>query len=84
MGKQPQLLAPRDEKVVVVAAHPTQEVVAVGFDDGVILLVRLGDGAEVLARKPGGSAVSALTWNATGAIVVFGTADGEAGAIDLT
>ena len=84
MGKQPQLLAPRDTKVVVVAAHPTQEVVAVGFDDGVILLVRRGDGAEVLARKPGNAAVSALAWNTTGAIVVFGTADGEAGIIDLT
>ena len=52
MGKQQQLLVPRDQKVVVVAAHPSQDVVAVGFDDGVIMLVRIGDGAEILARKP--------------------------------
>lgn len=84
MGKQPQLLVPRDIKVVVVAAHPTQDVIAVGFDDGLIMLVRLGDGAEILARKPGDAPVSALAWNKTGAVVAFGTADGEAGLIDLT
>jgi len=83
MGKQPQLLAPREQKVVVVAAHPSQDVVAIGFDDGVIMLVRLGDGAEILARRPGAAPVSALSWNKTGSAFVFGTSDGEAGIVDL-
>ena len=83
MGKQPQLLAPRDQRVVVVACHPAQEIVAIGYDDGMVLLVRIEDGAEILARKPGAAPVSALAWNATGSFVAFGTEDGDAGVIDL-
>lgn len=83
MGKQPQLLAPRDQKVVIVAAHPSQDVVAVAFDDGMIVLVRIEDGAEILARKPAGAPVTALAWNKAGSAFAFGTEDGEAGIVDL-
>ena len=31
------------------------------------MLVRIEDGAEILAQKPGGAPVSALAWNADGA-----------------
>ena len=44
----------------VVACHPQQEVVAVGYADGTVLLVRIEDGAEVLAKKPGDGPVTAL------------------------
>jgi WD40 repeat protein len=81
MGKQPRMLAPRQHKVAVVACHPRQEVVAVGYDDGMILLVRIEDGAEILARKPGDGPVTALAWDLTR--VAFGTEDGAAGVIDL-
>jgi WD40 repeat protein len=84
MGKQPQLLVPHEIKVSVVAAHPTQDVIAVGFDDGLIMLVRLGDAAEILARKPGISIVTALAWNGTGTVLAFGTSDGDAGTINLS
>lgn len=83
MGKQPELLAPRQERVVVVACHPTQEIAAVGYDDGMVLLVRINDGAEILARSPSASPVAALAWNPTGTMVAFGTEDGSAGVIDL-
>ena len=71
MGKQPQMLAPSDNRVVAVACHPTQDIVAVGFDHGLVLLVRIGDGAEILARKPGGAAVSALAWNDAGSLLAI-------------
>jgi len=83
MGKQPELLAPRDKRVVAVACHPAQDVVAVGYEDGLILLVRIGDGAEILARKPDGDAVAAIAWSASGALLAFGTEGGEAGILDL-
>ena len=81
MGKTPQLLAPYEAQVEVVACHPRQEVVAVGYADGLVLIVRLGDGAEVLARAPAGAPVTALAWG-TG-MLAFGTEDGQAGVLDL-
>jgi hypothetical protein len=79
MGKAPTLWAARDARVVVVACHPSQPVAAVGYGDGMILLVRLADGAEILARKPGAGPVSALAWSRGGELLAFGTEDAEAG-----
>src|SRR3954468_11007074 len=83
MGKQPRMLIPYDKRAVAVACHPSQEVVAVGFEDGLVMLSRLEDGAEILAKKSGATPVSALAWNATGSKLAFGTEDGEAGIVDL-
>jgi WD40 repeat protein len=83
MGKQPRILAPRDAQAEVVASHPKQEAVAVGFADGLVLIVRIDDGAEILARKPAAAPVTALAWSATGKLLAFGTEDGEAGIVDL-
>src|SRR5205814_9807421 len=44
-----------------------------------VMLARIEDGAEVLAKKPGAAPVSALAWNADGSRLAFGTEDGEAG-----
>ena len=76
-------LAPYPARAVVVACHPTQEVVAVGYADGLALLVRVEDGAEILVRKSSTSPVSALAWRADGRAVAFGTEDGDAGVVDL-
>ena len=84
MGKQPRMLAPYSKRAVAVACHPKQEIVAVGFEDGLIMLCRIEDGAEILAKKPGGGAISALGWSADGARLAFGTEDGEAGIADLS
>jgi WD40 repeat protein len=83
MGKTPQLLAPAEQHVELVACHPKQAVVAAGYADGLILLVRIDDGAEVLARKPGDAPITALAWSADGKLLAFGTENGSAGVIDL-
>ncbi len=83
MGKQPLMVAPGESKVSAVACHPGSDTIAAGYGDGLILLVRMADGAEILAREPGGSPVSALAWNAAGALLAFGTEDGEAGIVNL-
>jgi WD40 repeat protein len=57
--------------------------VAVGYADGLVLLVRVEDGAEVLARKGTGAPVTALAWSAAGNLFAVGTEDGEAGVVDL-
>jgi WD40 repeat protein len=84
MGKQPRLLAPSEHRIGVVACHPRQDIVATGYGDGMVLLVRIEDGAEILAKKPGDAPVTALAWSADGLFLAWGTESGEAGIIDLT
>jgi WD40 repeat protein len=83
MGKAPLALAPAQHPVTAVACHPKDAVVAAGYEDGMVLLVRLPDGAEVLAKPPGGGAVAALAWNSAGKLLAFGTEEGEAGVLAL-
>ncbi len=83
MGKQPTLHAPHSARLNVVACHPQHPVVACGYADGLVLLVRLADGAEVLAKRPGDAPVSALAWSGDGSKLAFGCEDGEAGIVDL-
>jgi WD40 repeat protein len=83
MGKQPRLLAPAEQRVETVACHPRQDIVAAGYEDGMVLIVRIEDGAEILAKKPGAAPVTALAWSADGTLLAFGAESGEAGVIDL-
>jgi WD40 repeat protein len=83
MGKQPSMLAPYQAKVSAVAAHPRQEVIAAGYEDGLVLLIRLADGAEILVRRPDASPLTALAWSGDGQRLAFGTETGSAGLVAL-
>ncbi|MDK9696680.1 MAG: WD40 repeat domain-containing protein [Siculibacillus sp.] len=83
MGKNPLQLGPRDRIVTRVACHPSEDVVALGYDDGMVMAVRFGDAAEVLLRRPGEAPLTALAWDGAGVRVGFGTESGEAGVIDI-
>ena len=83
MGKEPLMLAPLQARVSMVACHPKQDIMAAGYGDGTVLMVRLEDGAEILVRRNGGGAVSALAWNARGTLLAFGTEEGDAGIVEL-
>lgn len=85
MGKAPLELGTRgDTMVTCVACHPTDDVVAVGYADGMILAVRLSDQKEGVLRRGGKGAISALHWNTKGVQLAFGSETGECGVIDLT
>jgi WD40 repeat protein len=83
MGKEPAMLAPLQARVSAVACHPKQDILAAGYSDGTILMVRLTDGAEILVRRNGGAQVAALAWNSKGALLAFAAEDGDAGLLDL-
>ena len=51
MGKEPAMLAPLQARVSAVACHPKQDILAAGYSDGTVLMVRLNDGAEILVRR---------------------------------
>ena len=76
------MLAPLQARVSAVACHPKNDILAAGYSDGTILMVRMNDGAEILVRRNGG-VVAALAWNAKGTLLAFAAEDGEAGLLEL-
>ena len=83
-GKAPRECGLRHAKVTRVAFHPNVNVLAIGYEDGCVLMVRFDDGAELLVRRaePGG-AVTALAWDRKGGHLAFGCEDGQAGILAL-
>ena len=69
-GKAPRECGVRPARVSRVAFHPKAPVLAIGYEDGCILLVRFADAAELLVRPAvQGSAVTALAWDGRGGAV---------------
>jgi WD40 repeat protein len=83
MGKTPKVLAPTPIQVESVACHPKDIVVAGGYADGLVLIVRVDDGAEILAKRPGEAPVTALAWSPEGRTLAWGTDAGAAGVLEL-
>jgi WD40 repeat protein len=84
MGKAPLELGTRANIMVTqVCCHPAEEIAALGFADGMILVVRFADSKEVLLRRPGKGAISAMAWNKDGRQLAFGSETGDCGVIDI-
>ena len=85
MGKAPRECGVRHSKVSAVSFHPRALVVAIGYEDGCILLCRLTDGAELLVRPAvqNDGRVTSMGWNRTGNRMIFGTEEGAAGVLTL-
>lgn len=77
------MLAPLQAKVTAVACHPKQDIMAAGYGDGTVLMVRLEDGAEILVRRNKGDPVVALAWNAKGTLLAFADETGDGGLFEL-
>ena len=85
MGKAPLELGTRGNAMVTsVACHPSDDVAAIGYDDGMVLAVRFADAKEVLLRRPGKGAITALMWDKSERRIVFGSAAGDCGVIDIS
>ena len=83
MGKEPAMLAPLQARVSVVACHPKNDILAAGYSDGTVLMVRLEDGAEILVRRNGTPPVAAIAWNAKGTLLAFADENGDGGLLEL-
>ena len=80
MRKPPREVAARRAKVSCVAFHPKSRMLAIGFEDGWVLLCRLLDAGEMLVHRPDATreAISAMAWSADGNRLLFGTQGGSA------
>ncbi len=87
MGKAPRECGVRPARVSQVAFHPGALVVAIGYEDGFVMLVRLTDGSELLVRAPasgaGAKAITAFAWDKPGRRLAIGAAVGFAGLLTL-
>jgi len=87
MGKGPRECGVRPAKVTRVAFHPRSLVVAIGYDDGWVMICRITDAAEILVRsvpaEDKAGAISTISWSADGGRLLFGAEDGAAGVLDL-
>lgn len=80
-GKAPLQLVSREEKIVsAVAFHPTEETLAIGYNDGAVWLARFADQAVIELDEPGEGPVSALAWSHDGKRLAAGD-EGRRGAI---
>lgn len=85
MGKGPKELGSMGGGLMVtqVACHPQEEVIAVGYSDGMVLVVRIEDGKEAMVKREGKAAISSLNWDQSGRRLAYGSESGEAGIVDL-
>ncbi|MTI00076.1 WD40 repeat domain-containing protein [Roseibium sp. RKSG952] len=84
MGQNPLQLGTRSDVLVThVSCHPKEAVAAIGYSDGMVMMCRFEDNAEVLLRRAGKGAISALGWDDAGLRLAFGSEEGEAGMISL-
>jgi len=83
MGKPPLMAAQREALVTRVAFQPQTDMLAVGYADGLVLLVRIADDAQLPVEAAGAGGVSALAWNPAGTILAYGCEDGRVGLLDM-
>lgn len=85
LGKPPLELGTRGNILATaVSFHPAEDVVAIGFMDGMILLVRIDDEKEVLLRRPGKGAITSMSWSKSGKMLAFASETGDCGVVDIT
>ncbi len=87
LGKAPLECGARDVKITHVAFHPKLPMLAQGYEDGLLLLCRILDGAEIILRSSqmsAAAAITALSWDHSGGRLLFGAADGTAGFLNMS
>jgi WD40 repeat protein len=86
MGKAPTEFGGGDGEGVVkrIACHPEHEVVAAGYDTGLLIIVDVVRQKILPVCGPGRGAITALAWNKSGANLAFGTESGFAATVDFS
>ncbi|MCZ4257802.1 hypothetical protein O4H53_19815 [Sulfitobacter sp. G21635-S1] len=64
--------------VETVAAHPTRDLCAAGYANGLVTLCQIGKREEMMLLEGKGDPVTALEWSPDGAHLAIGTASGKA------
>lgn len=80
MNQRAQVVGKRDAFVTAVAFHSTSDVIAAGYSDGAVMLIRMEDDSMIVIDEPAdGEAVTAIAWSADGSLLGWGCESGNAG-----
>lgn len=69
--------------ITAVRLHPQRPLLAVGYQNGMIVLTRIGTRDELVVRDPSHDAVGGLGWSPDGERLAFHATSGSAGILDL-
>jgi len=83
LGKRPVTRGALGALVTKVACHPFDEIIAAGYADGAVALLRIGDDSFALVQAADGKAVSALAWSADAETLAWGTEGGSGGLLAM-
>lgn len=84
MGKAPKELGAMGKTLVThVCCHPSADMLAIGYEDGMIMAAGIDDEKIVSLRRGGQGAICAMGWDEAGGRLAFGSEDGEAGVVDI-
>jgi WD40 repeat protein len=81
MGKRAETVGNANAPFAVLAAHPAEDIVAGGTEDGLLQLGRLGAPKPADLDPEGPAPISALAWSPDGWTLAFGREDGSAGLV---
>jgi WD40 repeat protein len=85
MGKAPLELGTRANIMATcVKFHPSEDILAIGYVDGMVLAVRIADAKEALLRRPGKGAITAMGWSKNGKLLAFASEAGDCGVVDIS
>ena len=85
MGKAPTELAGGDGVLCTqVACHPKDDMVAGGFNDGLLVVADITSSRVLPVAPPGQGKVTALAWSPDGSRLAFGTETGFAAVVDFS
>ncbi len=82
-GKPPLLLGRREALVTRVAFHPREEIVAIGYADGAVLIADIAENATAEIIAPTGAPIAALAWSAVRMQLAAGDEAGRAHVMEL-
>lgn len=84
MGKAPKELGAMGKTLVThVCCHPAADMLAIGYENGMIMAASI-EGEKIVSLRSGGEgAICAMGWDKAGGRLAFGSEDGEAGVVDV-
>lgn len=69
--------------IEAVASHPSQPLVAAGYENGMLIITKIGSKDELIIKTEGDGAITSLDWSKNGGYLALGSDRGLAAIVEL-